>query len=104
MKEEKKNLEKLKLIQMKNVSMKNELISRLIEEIQESNSSKTQKEKYKKFVNSFIEDLFTIINQQILICALIYETSVESKIENIINNSKSVSFNQILNYPNNVRG
>jgi hypothetical protein len=48
MKEEKTNLEKLKLIQMKNVSMKNELISRLIEEIQESISTKNQKEKYKK--------------------------------------------------------
>ena len=102
MKEEKTNLEKLKLIQMKNVSMKNELISRLIEEIQEGNSSKNQKEKYKKFVNSFIEDLFTIINQQILICALIYETSVESKIENIINNSKSISFNLILNFFNKI--
>ena len=102
MKEEKTNLKKLELIQMKNVSMKNELISRLIEEMQESNSSKIQKEKYIKFVNSFIEDLFTIINQQILLCALIYETSVDSKIENIINNSKSVSFNLILNFFNKI--
>ena len=102
MKEEKTNLTKLELIQMKNVSMKNELISRLIEDIEESNSSKNQKEKYTKFVNSFIEDLFTIINQQILICALIYETSLESKIENIINNSKSISFNLILNFFNKI--
>ena len=102
MKEEKTNLTKLDLIQMKNVSMKNELITRLIEEIEESNSSKNQKEKYTKFVNSFIEDLFTIINQQILICALIYETSLESKIENIINNSKSISFNLILNFFNKI--
>ena len=43
MKEEKTNLTKLELIQMKNVSMKNELISRLIEDIEESNSSKNQK-------------------------------------------------------------
>lgn len=100
MKEEKANLKKLELIQMKNVSMKNELIKRLIEEIKERNNSKYLKEKYIKFINSFIEDLFTIINQQILICALIYEASVESKIENIINNSKSVSFNLILNFAN----
>ena len=102
MKEEKTNLTKLDLIQMKNVTMKNELITRLIEEIEESNSSKNQKEKYTKFINSFIEDLFTIINQQILICALIYETSLESKIENIINNSKSISFNLILNFFNKI--
>jgi len=100
MKEEKASLKKLELIQMKNVSMKNELIKRLIEEINESNNSKYQKEKYTKYINSFIEDLFTIINQQILICAFIYEASVESKIENIINNSKSVSFNLILNFAN----
>ena len=102
MKEEKANLKKLELIQMKNTSMKNELISRLIEEIQENYSSKNQKEKYKKYINSFIEDLFTIINQQILLCALIYESSVESKIENIINNSKSVSYNLILNFFNKI--
>lgn len=102
MKEEKENLKKLKLFQMKNITMKKELITKLISEIKENNTPKNQKEKYNKFVNSFIEDLFTIINQQILICALIYETSRESKIKNIINSSKSVSFNLILNFFNKI--
>ena len=102
MEEEKMNFNILESIQMCNFIMKKELSSKLIEEIDLNKHLKKQKQRLKTFVNFFIEDLFNIINQQLLTYTQIYESLDESKIEDLIINNKALSFNMILNFFNKI--
>ena len=94
MKNEKLKLSKLESIQMSNFLMKKELISYLTDKYKEQINRK----KFSIFINSFIEDLFNIMNQQILTCVQVNEFNSESQIEHLINNNKSISFTMILNF------
>ena len=94
MKNEKMKLSKLESIQMSNFLMKKELSSYL----EDKNQFQFSKKKNNIFITNFIEDLFNIINQQILTCAQIYESSSQSQIEHLINNNKNISYSMILNF------
>ena len=94
MKNEKMKLSKLESIQMSNFLMKKELISYLVDK----NKNQIKKKKFSIFITSFIEDLFNIINQQILTCVQIHELNSESQIDHLINNNKNISFTMILNF------
>ena len=85
-------LSKLESIQMSNFLMKKELSSYL----EEKNKFQFSKKKNNIFITNFIEDLFNIINQQILTCAQIYESSSQSQIDYLINNNKNISYSMIL--------
>ena len=87
-------LSKLESIQMSNFLMKKELSSSL----EEKNQFQFSKKKNNIFITNFIEDLFNIINQQILTCAQIYESLSQSQIEHLINNNKNISYSMILNF------
>ena len=95
------NFNKLESIQMCNFLMKKEITTKLIEDTNLNNQTQKQKQKY-NFINIFIEDLFNIINQQILTYAQIYESIEEEKIENLIINNKTISFNMIINFFNKI--
>ena len=94
MKNEKLKLSKLESIQMSNFLMKKELISYL----GDKNKNLINKKQYNIFITSFIEDLFNIINQQILNCAQIYQLNSDSQIDHLISNNKDISFSMILNF------
>ena len=68
MKNEKLKFSKLESIQMSNFLMKKELISYL----DGKNKNIINKKKFLTFISNFIEDLFNIINQQILTCSQVY--------------------------------
>ena len=102
MKDEKINFSKLESIQMCNFLMKKEIKTKLIEDIDLNNQNQKLKQKYKTLLNFFIEDLFNIINQQILTYNQIYESNKESKMENLILNNKTISFNMIINFFNKI--
>ena len=102
MKDEKINFSKLESIQMCNFLMKKEIKTKLIEDIDLNNQNQKLKQKYKTLLNFFIEDLFNIINQQILTYNQIYESNEESKMENLILNNKTISFNMIINFFNKI--
>lgn len=102
MKQEKIDFNKLETIQMRNFLMKKELTLKLIEDIDLNHKTRKYKQKYKFLINFFIEDLFNIMNQQILTYTQIYESTDESKIENLIFNNKNISFNMILNFFNKI--
>ena len=87
-------LSKLESIQMSNFLMKKELISYL----GDKNKNLINKKQYSIFITSFIEDLFNIINQQILNCAQIYQLNSDSQIDHLISNNKNISFSMILNF------
>jgi hypothetical protein len=72
--------------------MKKELISYL----GDKNKNLINKKQYSIFITSFIEDLFNIINQQILNCAQIYQLNSDSQIDHLISNNKDISFSMIL--------
>ena len=94
MKNENLKLSKLESIQMSNFLMKKELISYL----KDKNKIQINKKQYTIFITDFIEDLFNIINQQILNCAQIYQIISNSQIEHLISNNKNISFSMILNF------
>ena len=94
MKNENLKLSKLESIQMSNFLMKKELISYL----KEKNEIQINKKQYTIFITDFIEDLFNIINQQILNCAQIYQIISNSQIDHLISNNKNISFSMILNF------
>ena len=94
MKNEKMKLSKLESIQMSNFLMKKELISYLVDK----NKNQIKKKKFSIFITSFIEDLFNIINQQILTCVQVHELNSESQIDHLINNNKNISSTMILNF------
>ena len=94
MKNEKLKLSKLESIQMNNFLMKKELISYL--EVKYQNQ--IYGNKFNIFITSFIEDLFNILSQQILICCQIHELNADSEIEHLINNNKNISFSMIINF------
>ena len=94
MKNEKLKLSKLESIQMSNFLMKKELISYLVDK----NKNQIKKKKFSIFITSFIEDLFNIINQQILTCVQVHELNSESQIDHLINNNKNISSTMILNF------
>jgi hypothetical protein len=91
---EKIKLSKLESIQMSNFLMKKELTSYL----NDNKSDQSNKKKSTSFIINFIEDIFNIINQQILTSAQIYESTNEKQIDNLINNNKNISFNMIINF------
>ena len=92
MKNEKLKLSKLESIQMSNFLMKKQLISYL----GDKNKNIINKKQFNIFITGFIEDLFNIINQQILICAQIYQLNSDSQIDHLISNNKDISFSMIL--------
>ena len=92
MKNEKLKLSKLESIQMSNFLMKKQLISYL----GDKNKNIINKKQFYIFITGFIEDLFNIINQQILICAQIYQLNSDSQIDHLISNNKDISFSMIL--------
>ena len=92
MKNEKLKLSKLESIQMSNFLMKKQLISYL----GDKNKNIINKKQFNIFITGFIEDLFNIINQQILNCAQIYQINSDSQIEHLISNNKDISFSMIL--------
>ena len=92
MKNEKLKLSKLESIQMSNFLMKKQLISYL----GDKNKNIINKKQFNIFITGFIEDLFNIINQQILNCAQIYQLNSDSQIEHLISNNKDISFSMIL--------
>jgi hypothetical protein len=92
MKNEKLKLSKLESIQMSNFLMKKQLISYLADK----NKNIINKKQFYIFITGFIEDLFNIINQQILNCAQIYQLNSDSQIEHLISNNKDISFSMIL--------
>ena len=94
MKNENLKLSKLESIQMSNFLMKKELISYL----KDKNEIQINKKQYTIFITDFIEDLFNIINQQILNCAQIYQIISNSQIDHLISNNKNISFSMILNF------
>ena len=87
-------LNKLESIQMNNFLMKKELTSYL----DGKNKNQIYKKKYTIFITNFIEDLFNIINQQILTFSQVYESISESQVEHLLNNNKNISYNMILNF------
>ena len=91
---EKIKLSKLESIQMNNFLMKKELTSYL----NNNKSDHSNNKKATSFIINFIEDIFNIINQQILTSAQIYESTNEKQIDNLINNNKNISFNMIINF------
>ena len=94
MKNEKLKFSKLESIQMSNFLMKKELISYL----DGKNKNIINKKKFLTFISNFIEDLFNIINQQILTCSQVYESNSDSQVHHLINNNKNISFSMILNF------
>ena len=94
MKNEKMKLSKLESIQMSNFLMKKELISYLVDK----NNNQIKKKKFSIFITSFVEDLFNIINQQILTCVQVHELNSECQIDHLINNNKNISSTMILNF------
>ena len=102
MKGEKNNYNKLESIQMCNFLMKKEIRTKIIEDIDLNNQTSKIKQKYNSLINFFIEDLFNIMNQQILTYTQIYESTEESKMENLIINNKTISFNMIINFFNKI--
>ena len=92
------NLNKIESIQISNFLLKKDIKSKLIEETYLNNQQDKLKQQYNNFINIFIEDLFNIINQQILTCSQIYESTEETKMENLIINNKTISFNMIINF------
>lgn len=92
MKNEKLKLSKLESIQMSNFLMKKQLISYL----GNKNKNIINKKQFNIFITGFIEDLFNIINQQILNCAQIYQLNSDSQIDHLISNNKDISFSMIL--------
>ena len=92
MKNEKLKLSKLESIQMSNFLMKKQLISYL----GDKNKNIINKKQFNIFITGFIEDLFNIINQQILNCAQIYQLNSDSQIDHLISNNKDISFSMIL--------
>ena len=84
-------LNKLESIQMNNFLMKKELTSYL----DGKNKNQVYKKKYTIFITNFIEDLFNIINQQILTFSQVYESISESQIQHLLNNNKNIN-NKIL--------
>ena len=102
MKVEKNNYNKLESIQMCNFLMKKEIRTKIIEDIDLNNQTSKIKRKYNSLINFFIEDLFNIMNQQILTYTQIYESTEESKMENLIINNKTISFNMIINFFNKI--
>ena len=92
MKNEKLKLSKLESIQMSNFLMKKQLISYL----GDKNKNIINKKQFNIFITGFIEDLFNIINQQILNCAQIYQLNSHSQIDHLISNNKDISFSMIL--------
>ena len=94
MKNEKLKLSKLESIQMSNFLMKKQLISYL----GDKNKNIINKKQFYIFITGFIEDLFNIINQQILNCAQIYQLNSDSQIDHLISNNKDISFSMILNF------
>ena len=87
-------LNKLESIQMNNFLMKKELTSYL----DGKNKNQVYKKKYTIFITNFIEDLFNIINQQILTFSQVYESISESQIQHLLNNNKNISYTMILNF------
>lgn len=87
-------LNKLESIQMNNFLMKRELTSYL----DSKNKEQIYKKKYTIFITNFIEDLFNIINQQILTFSQVYESISEAQIEHLLNNNKNISYTMILNF------
>lgn len=102
MKDEKNNYNKLESIQMCNFLMKKEIRTKIIEDIDLNNQTSKIKQKYNSLINFFIEDLFNIMNQQILTYTQIFESTEESKMENLIINNKTISFNMIINFFNKI--
>lgn len=94
MKNENLKLSKLESMQMSNFLMKKELISYL----DFKNKNPINKKKLTSFITNFIEDLFNIINQQILTFSQVQELTSKSQIEQLINNNKNISFTMILNF------
>lgn len=94
MKNEKIKLSKLESIQMSNFLIKKELISYL----DEKNKNQINRKKYMTFITNFMEDLFNIINQQILTFAQVQESSSASQIEHLIDNNKNIIFTMIFNF------
>ena len=94
MKNEKMKLSKLESIQMSNFLMKKEISSYL----ENKNKNHFFPKKFSIFISNFIEDLFNILNQQILACAQIYESSSKSQVEHLISNNKNISYTMILNF------
>ena len=94
MKNEKMKLSKLESIQMSNFLMKKEISSYL----ENKNKNHFFPKKFSIFISNFIEDLFNILNQQILTCAQIYESSSKSQVEHLISNNKNISYTMILNF------
>ena len=94
MKNEKMKLSKLESIQMSNFLMKKEISSYL----ENKNKNLFFPKKFSIFISNFIEDLFNILNQQILTCAQIYESSSKSQVEHLISNNKNISYTMILNF------
>ena len=94
MKNEKLKFSKLESIQMSNFLMKKELISYL----DGKNKNIINKKKFLTFISNFIEDLFNIINQQILTCSQVYESNSDSQVHHLINNNKNISYSMILNF------
>jgi hypothetical protein len=92
MKNENLKLSKLESIQMSNFLMKKQLISYL----GDKNKNIINKKQFYIFITGFIEDLFNIINQQILNCAQIYQLNSDSQIDHLISNNKDISFSMIL--------
>lgn len=92
MKNEKLKLSKLESIQMSNFLMKKQLISYL----GDKNKNIINKKQFNIFITGFIEDLFNIINQQILNCAQIYQLNSDSQTDHLISNNKDISFSMIL--------
>ena len=87
-------LSKLESIQMSNFLMKKEISSYL----ENKNKNHFFPKKFSIFISNFIEDLFNILNQQILTCAQIYESSSKSQVEHLISNNKNISYTMILNF------
>ena len=102
MKEEKFNNNKIEYIQMSNILMKKELKFKLLEESDLNVHFHNRKQKYKNYINNFLEDLFNIMNQQMLLYSQIYESTEESEIENLIVNEKFITFNMIINFFNKI--
>ena len=94
MKNEKMKLSKLESIQMSNFLMKKEISSYL----ENKNLTQFSPKKFSIFISNFIEDLFNILNQQILTCSQIYESTSKSQVEHLISNNKSISYTMILNF------
>ena len=98
MKKGKINLNKIESIQISNFLLKKEIKSKLLKETYLNSQQEKNKKQYINFINTFIEDLFNIINQQILTYSQIYESTEDSKMEILIINNKNICFNMIINF------